>query len=72
MSDPIIQHIESFRSRRGQLAGERRNRGYTLYRSSSGATVARLRPTGQNDRNRCDDPTYEFRARAEMMCAVPG
>ena len=23
-------------------------------------------------RNRCGDPTYEFRARAEMMCAVPG
>ena len=50
MSDPIIQRIESFRSRRGQLAAERRNRGYTLYRVSSGATVARLRPTGQNDR----------------------
>jgi hypothetical protein len=23
-------------------------------------------------RNRCGDPTYEFRARVEMMCAVPG
>jgi len=50
MSDPIIQRIESFRSRRGQLAAERRNRGYTLYRASSGAPVARLRPTVQNDR----------------------
>jgi hypothetical protein len=48
--DPIIQRIESFRCRRGQLFAERRNRGYTLYRASSGALVARLRPTGQDDR----------------------
>jgi hypothetical protein len=48
--DPIIQRIESFRCRRGQLFAERRNRGYTLYRASSGALVARLRPTGQHDR----------------------
>jgi hypothetical protein len=32
--DPIIQRIESFRCRRGQLFAERRNRGYTLYRAS--------------------------------------
>jgi hypothetical protein len=48
--DPIIQRIESFRCRCGQLFAERRNRGYTLYRASSGALVARLRPTGQDDR----------------------
>ncbi|MGO9729963.1 hypothetical protein [Mycobacterium sp.] len=48
--DPIIQRIESFRCRRGQLLAERRNRGYTLYRASSGTPVARLRPTGQDDR----------------------
>ena len=48
--DPIIQRIESFRCRRGQLFAEHRNRGYTLYRASSGALVARLRPTGQDDR----------------------
>ena len=48
--DPIIQRIESFRCRRGQLFAERRNRGYTLNRASSGALVARLRPTGQDDR----------------------
>jgi hypothetical protein len=47
-SDPIIQRIERFRYRRGQLLAERRNRGYTLYRASSGALVARLRPTGQD------------------------
>jgi hypothetical protein len=35
---------------RGQLLAERRNRGYTLYRAGSGALVARLRPTGQDDR----------------------
>ena len=50
MSDPIIQRIESFPCCRGQLAAERRNRGYTLYRAGSATPVARLRPTGQNDR----------------------
>ena len=40
--DPIIQRIESFRCRRGQLLAERRNRGYTLNRASSGALVARF------------------------------
>ena len=50
MSDPIIRSIESFRCRRGRLFAERRNRGYTLYRASSSAAVARLRPTGQDDR----------------------
>ena len=48
MTDPIIQRIESFRCRRGQLVAERRNRGYTLYRAGSGTPIARLRPTGQN------------------------
>ncbi len=42
--DPIIQRIESFRCRRGQLLAERRNRGYTLNRASSGALVARFGP----------------------------
>ena len=50
MADPIIQRIESFRCLAGDLFAERRNRGYTLYRASSGAPVARLRPTGQDDR----------------------
>jgi hypothetical protein len=50
MADPIIERIESFRCRRGRLVAERRNRGYTLYRASSGTPIARLRPTGQNDR----------------------
>ena len=50
VTDPIIRRIENFHCRRGQLLAERRNRGYTLYRASSGALVARLRPTGQDDR----------------------
>ena len=50
MTDPIIQRIESFRCHRGQLAAEHRNRGYTLYHFGSGAPVAPLRPTGQDDR----------------------
>jgi len=50
MTDAIIQHIEDFRCTRGPLFAERRNRGYTLYDASSGAPVARLRPTGQDDR----------------------
>ncbi len=46
MDDPIIQRIEGFRSPRGALLAERRNRGYTLHSARSGAPVARLRPTG--------------------------
>jgi hypothetical protein len=50
MTDPIIQRVETFRCPRGQLIAERRNRGYTLYHEPSGRPVARLRPTGQDDR----------------------
>ena len=50
MDDPIIQRIECFRCSRGTLFAERRNRGYTLYSARSGALVARLRPTGSDDR----------------------
>jgi hypothetical protein len=50
MADPIIQRIESFGCPRGHLVAERRNRGYTLYRAGSRTPVARLRPTGQEDR----------------------
>ena len=46
MDDPIIQCVERFCCPRGALFAERRNRGYTLYDASSGAPVARLRPTG--------------------------
>jgi hypothetical protein len=50
MSDSIIERIKSFRCGRGQLFAERRNRGYTLYHAASGAPIARLRPTGRDDR----------------------
>jgi hypothetical protein len=50
MDDPIIERIESFACRRGRLRAERRNRGYTLTHDGSGALVARLRPTGKDDR----------------------
>jgi hypothetical protein len=50
MTDAIIQHIEHFRCPRGDLFAERRNRGYTIYDASSGAPVARLRPTGTDGR----------------------
>jgi hypothetical protein len=50
MDDPIIQRIERFRCSRGTFFAERRNRGYTLYSAQSGALIARLRPTGSDDR----------------------
>lgn len=50
MDDPIIQCIEHFRCPRGALFAERRNRGYTIYDARCGAPVARLRPTGRDDR----------------------
>ena len=34
----------------GLLVAERRNRGYTIYDATSGAPVARLRPTKDDDR----------------------
>jgi hypothetical protein len=49
-ADPIIQRIESFHCLRGRLLAEHRSRGYTLYRASAGAPVARLRPIGRADR----------------------
>jgi hypothetical protein len=50
MADAIIQHIERFHCPRGALFAERRNRGYTLFDARSAAPVARLRPTGRDDR----------------------
>jgi len=50
MDDPIIQCVERFCCPRGALFAERRNRGYTLYDASSGAPVARLRPTGHQNK----------------------
>ena len=44
MDDHVITRIAQFRSPRGSLVAERRNRGYTLYDAQSGTPVARLRP----------------------------
>ncbi len=44
MDDDVITRIARFKSPRGSLVAERRNRGYTLYDARSGAPVARLRP----------------------------
>lgn len=44
MDDDVIMRIAQFRSPRGSLVAERRNRGYTLYDAQSGTPVARLRP----------------------------
>jgi hypothetical protein len=49
IADPTIERIESFACRRGRLLAESRNRGYTLPRATSGATVARLPQTGPED-----------------------
>ena len=48
MDDP--DRVDRFRCSRGTVFAERRNRGYTLYSAQSGALVARLRPTGYNNR----------------------
>ena len=42
--DPVIDHIERFRFRRGPVCAERRNGGYTLLNATSGNPVARLKP----------------------------
>jgi hypothetical protein len=50
MTDPIIRYVEGFSCCRGRLFAERQNRGDTLYHAGSGAPIARLPATGQNDR----------------------
>ena len=48
--DDILRRIERFHFVRGPVHVERRNRGYSLHHADSGVPVARLRPTGRNDR----------------------
>jgi hypothetical protein len=48
--DEIFQRIERFRFPRGPVFVERRNRGYSLLHANNGAPIARLRPTGRDDR----------------------
>ena len=47
--DEIIQRIERFPFRRGSVAAEWRNKGYTLVRADTGRPLARLRPYGRDD-----------------------
>ena len=50
--DAMRARIETWRwpPERGGVAVVRANRGYTLYSRRTGAPVARLRPTGQDDK----------------------
>jgi hypothetical protein len=48
--DDFLQRIERFHFARGAVRAERRNRGYSLHHAETGVPVARLRPTGRDDR----------------------
>jgi len=45
--DDIIRRIEHFPFRRGPVAVEWRNKGYTLINADTGRPLARLRPYGR-------------------------
>src|SRR6516165_4220998 len=47
--DDIIRRIEHFPFRRGPVAAEWRNKGYTLINADTGRPLARLRPYGRDD-----------------------
>ena len=47
--DDIIRRIEHFPFRRGPVAAEARNKGYTLINADTGRPLARLRPYGRDD-----------------------
>jgi hypothetical protein len=48
--DELRERIAAFAFPRGGVEVVRANRGYTLYSRRTGGPVARLRPTGQDDR----------------------
>jgi hypothetical protein len=50
MTDAMRERIEAYAWPRGGVEVVRANRGYTLYSRRTGGSVARLRPTGQQDR----------------------
>ena len=51
--DPMLERIEAFnRSRGGGVAVCRAAKGYSLYSERSGGPVARLKPTGYDDKVR--------------------
>jgi hypothetical protein len=49
-NDEMLQRIQRFNFAKGPVFAERRNRGYSLLHAHSGAPIARLRPTGRDDR----------------------
>jgi hypothetical protein len=49
-ADELRERIAAFAFPRGGVEVVRANRGYTLYSRRTGGPVARLRPTGQDDR----------------------
>ena len=51
--DPMLERLEAFnRSRGGGLVVRRAANGYSLYSERSGGPVARLKPTGEDDKVR--------------------
>ena len=49
-SDPMLARIRAFdRAKGGGVAVERASKGYSLFSVATGAAIARLRPTGNND-----------------------
>jgi hypothetical protein len=48
--DDIIQRIERFRFAKGPVHAKRWNRGHSLQHAETGVPIARLRPTGRDDR----------------------
>ena len=48
--DPILERIRAFdRSKGGGVEVTRSRRGYSLFAATTGAPIARLRPTGRDD-----------------------
>ena len=47
--EELIEFVETFKFRRGPVAVERRNRGFTLIHAETGAPIARLRPLGRDE-----------------------
>jgi hypothetical protein len=50
MADDMLRRIARFRFAKGPVRAEQRNRGYSLHHADTGVPVARLRPTGRDDR----------------------
>ena len=50
MTDAMRERIQAYAWPRGGVEVVRAKRGYTLYGRRTGGSIARLRPTGQEDR----------------------